>query len=104
MGPGVPAKNIFQWDGFRQGHAQWTDAVIPDPGSGSLYNSTVPMQDTQHIYASWAAAPVAAPWVPTIATQLGMPNFDTTNDWAPPSGDTQPDWWAGAPPAVNLGY
>ena len=98
---GIPAPNIFTWDGFRQDHTQWTDAIIPDPGTGSLYGSTVPQQDTQHIYASTAAAPIAVPWLPTAFTQLGNPG--TANDWlggASMAADPgQPDWWAGAPPA-----
>lgn len=70
MGPGIPAPNINTWDGSRPEHKQWTDAIIPDPGTGGLYNSTVPMQDTQHIFVSWADAPIAAPWITTIGTQV----------------------------------
>jgi hypothetical protein len=99
MGNGIPAPNIFTWDGFRQDHTQWTDAVIPDPGTGSLYGSTVPQQDTQHIYASTADAPIAVPWIPTAFTQLGDTSGFNTWQMDPDDDPDQPDWWAGAPPA-----
>lgn len=79
MGPGIPAPNINTWDGSGPEHPQWTAAIIPDPGTGSLYDSTVPMQDTQHIDASWANAPIAAPWIPTAFTQVGTPS--PVNTW-----------------------
>lgn len=39
------------------------DAILPDPGTGSLYGSTVPMQDTPHVYASVADIPGCPPLV-----------------------------------------
>jgi hypothetical protein len=70
MGPGVPAPNINVWDGSRPERPQHIAAIIPDPATGGLYNSSVPMTDTDVIFPDWAAAPIAAPWITTIGTQV----------------------------------
>lgn len=76
MGPGIPAPNINVWDGSGPAVPQRTPGIIPDPGTGGLYNSTVPMVDTDVLFSSWADAPIAAPWITTIGTQV-----IGTNSW-----------------------
>lgn len=79
MGPGIPAHNINTWSGYTPAARPRDNfgAILPDPSTGGLYNSTVPMQDTTRIYPSWADAPLAAPWIPTIGTQVAR----SDNDW-----------------------
>lgn len=81
-GSGIPARNINTWAGYTPAAYPRDNfgAIIPDPNTGGLFNSTVPMQDTTHIYGSWAECPYAAPWIPTVATQVGNANNDPTNN------------------------
>lgn len=81
MGSGIPAHNINTWSGYTPAPYPRDNlgAILPDPSTGGLYDSTVPMQDTTHIDANWAAAPIAAPWIPTIGTQVGAVTAE--NGW-----------------------
>jgi hypothetical protein len=79
MGPGIPAPNINTWSGFGPAVPQRTPGILPDPDSGSLYNSTVPMTDTDLLAPNFAGT-IAAPWIPTAFTQVGTPG--EYNTWS----------------------
>lgn len=76
---GIPSHSIWQWDGSSQQPFPVQSGIIPDPGTGSLYGSSTPMQDTQRIYTSAGTAP----HVPSIPTAIGL-----MGDWL---GAAQPD-------------
>lgn len=67
---GIPA--VYIHDGFSEQPAPYLvqGGILPDPGTGSLYNSSVPMQDVPYDWHSWQEAPHTAPIV-THGSLLG---------------------------------
>lgn len=70
MGSGIPAHNIY--NGYHQPPEPYLlqTAILPDPDTGGLYGSTVPMQDSPRIAHSWQEVPYA-PRIVTHGSLLG---------------------------------
>lgn len=56
MGPGIPCNNPPHWDGSGPRPYLVQGGILPDWGTGSLYNSSVAMQDTPVVYPDWRSA------------------------------------------------
>jgi hypothetical protein len=69
-GVGIPAVNIH--DGYAQPPLGYVvvNAIVPDPSTGSLYGSTVPMQDDPTIWLSAGDIP-GCPAIVTQGSLLG---------------------------------
>lgn len=70
MGSGIPAHNIY--NGYATPpHPYLVQAgILPDPDTGGLYGSTVPMQDIPAVAVNWQAAPYC-PRIVTHGSLLG---------------------------------
>lgn len=63
---GIPSKNVPSYnDGDAHAPQSVDPGVAPDPGTGSMYNSMVPVSDIAYIFLSSGLAP----HVPAIVTQ-----------------------------------
>ena len=69
---GIPAVNINTWSGYRpENYEVRENQIIPDPGTGSLYNSQTPMQDIQFSWPDLLAAPHCPYVLPTQGNVFG---------------------------------
>lgn len=70
MGSGIPAHNIY--NGYAEPPHPYLvqGGILPDPATGSLYGSTVPMQDVPRVAANWQGDPYC-PRIVTHGTLLG---------------------------------
>jgi len=55
MGPGIQTVPSH-WNGDPPQPYLVQAGILPDWGTGSLYNSNVPMQDDPHVFPEWRSA------------------------------------------------